>query len=366
MRLTVLNVAYPAAPVDADPVGGAEQILAALDRAVVAAGHRSLVIACEGSQAAGTLVPTPRPSEDLSPAARQQLVQAHRQAITETLQTYRVDVVHLHGIDCPSYLPPQHVPTLVTLHLPPGWYPAQLFGPQRPGVYLNCVSQSQRRACPETDHLVGVVENGVDLSRLQPSPTRGEDVVVLGRICSEKGQHLALQAAHRADVPLVIAGRVFPYPEHIRYYESQVVPLLDERRRYVGPTQGRDKVQLLAAARCLLVPSSAPETSSLVAMESLACGTPVVALSAGALPEIVQHGETGFVVDNVDAMAAAIGSVGGLAPAACRIAAEARFDAAQMCDTYLRLYESLAAAPLAPAVEIPAVVGKSLKEEYQG
>lgn len=348
MPLTVLNVAYPAAPVDADPVGGAEQIVAALDRAVVAGGHRSLVIACEGSQAAGRLIPTARPPAELSPEARQQLAVEHRQAISRALRTDPIDVVHLHGIDCTSYLPAERVPTLVTLHLPPSWYAAEIFGPQRPGVYLNCVSYSQRTACPNVDHLIGVVDNGVDLARLHPSGPRGDYALVLGRICSEKGQHLALEAAHQADVPLVIAGSVFPYPEHVEYFRTQIVPRLDQRRRHIGPVQGEYKRQLLAAARCVLVPSLAPETSSLVAMESLACGTPVVAWRSGALPEIVQHGTTGFLVETTGAMAAAIDAAGLIDPAACRRAAEQRFSVARTCSSYLRLYASLASTGHAP------------------
>ena len=343
MPLTVLNVAYPAAPVDADPVGGAEQILAALDRALVAAGHRSLVIACEGSQAAGTLISTPSHEGVLSPEARRQLAETHRRAIAETLHSHSVDVVHLHGIDCAAYLPLERVPTLVTLHLPPAWYPAEIFAPQRPGVFLNCVSQSQRAACPDSPHLIGMVGNGVDLERFRPVAPGDEQAVVLGRICCEKGQHVALEAAHRAEVPLVIAGQVFPYPEHLEYFQTQIAPRLDEHRRYVGPVQGEAKTRLLATARCLLMPSSAPETSSLVAMEALACGTPVIARRAGALPEIVEHGETGFVVDTAGEMAVAIEAVEGLERSVCRRVAEERFDVERMCGEYLRLYRWLAA-----------------------
>lgn len=343
MPLTVLNVAYPAAPVDADPVGGAEQIVAQLDRALVASGHRSLVIACEGSQAAGTLIPTPRPPAELSTTVRRELTKTHRRAISQALQRHPVDVVHLHGIDCASYLPRQRVPILVTLHLPPSWYPAELFAERRFQLSLNCVSHSQRRACPDSQLPIVVVENGIDLDRYRPLLPRGDFALALGRICPEKGQHLALEAAHRAGVRLVIAGSVFPYSEHLDYYRSQVIPRLDAERRYVGPVQGQQKTELLAAARCLLVPSLAAETSSLVAMEALACGTPVVALRAGALPDIVEHGKTGFVVDSVDAMAEAICAADSIESTECRRAAEQRFAAGRMCDQYLRLYEHLVA-----------------------
>lgn len=357
MRLTVLSVAYPAAPVDADPVGGAEQIVAHLDRALVAAGHRSIVIACEGSRVNGTLISTPRPPEVLTPEVRRQLAANHRSAIATALQRYPVDIVHLHGIDCAAYLPQQSVPTLVTLHLPPSWYPRELFDDPHPRLTLNCVSHSQRFTCPPATHPIAVVENGVDVERHRPIARPGDHVLVLGRICPEKGQHLALQAARRAGVPLLIAGSVFPYPEHTDYFQSEVVPQLDDLRQFIGAVQGRRKTELLATARCVLIPSLAPETSSLVAMEALACGTSVVALRTGALPEVVEHGRTGIIVDSVDDMAAAIVATADLQRADCRHAAEQRFSAARMAERYLQLYQQiLAAAPAAKPFVSSAVV----------
>src|SRR5438067_1111438 len=119
MRLTILNVAYPLAPVGPDAVGGAEQILSKLDQALTRAGHHSLVIACEGSKVAGTLVPVPANRGALTESTRQYAHEQHRRAIQETLERWRVDVIHAHGVDFDRYLPPSGVPMLVTLHLPP-------------------------------------------------------------------------------------------------------------------------------------------------------------------------------------------------------------------------------------------------------
>jgi glycosyltransferase involved in cell wall biosynthesis len=340
--LTVLHVAYPLAPVSTDAAGGAEQVLAMLDRGLARAGHRSIVIACEGSRCAGELVATPLPRGPLDERARASAQARHRAAIARVLDRTSVDIVHLHGLDFTSYLPRPGPAALVTLHLPPAWYPAEAFALHRPRTHLCCVSASQARGCPTTPDLAGVVENGVDLDALWPGGPRQAYALALGRICPEKGFHRALAACRRARAPMLLAGQVFPYPDHERYFHDQIAPLLDAERRFIGPVALARKRQLLAAARCLLVPSEAPETSSLVAMEALACGTPVIAFGAGALVEIVEHGRTGYVVADEAEMAAAIVRAPGIDPAACRRAAEQRFSAEVMTARYLHLYRRLA------------------------
>ena len=339
--LTVLSVAYTLAPVGPDAVGGAEQVLAMLDHALVRAGHRSIVVACRGSVAAGTLIDTGvDPGRNVDAAARQHAQAATRTAMQQVLQRTQVDVLHLHGLDFAETLPLAHPPALVTLHLPPGWYGTLA---DRPGVFLHCVSESQAASCPPGMRLLPPIPNGVDVDRLTAARhARRGFALMLGRVCAEKGQHIGLRAAHLAGVPLLIGGAVFPYPEHQAFFASEVAPLLDHARRFLGPVGLARKRRLLAAARCLLVPSLAPETSSLVAMEALACGTPVVAYAAGALAGIVEHGRTGFLVQSAAEMAQAIGAAGSIEPEACRQAARDRFSQAGMIAAYLERYRQLA------------------------
>jgi glycosyltransferase involved in cell wall biosynthesis len=338
--LTVLNVAYPFAPVGPDAVGGAEQILSTIEQAVVQAGHCSLVVASEGSLTAGTLLPVPAPGE-IDETVRKQVYAAVLDRISRALVD--ADIVHLHGIDFDSYLPPPDKPVLVTLHLPPSWYPEAALRTARPRTWFNCVSQDQQRRCPAGMRNVPLIPNGVPVRTLSSAHhARRRFALVLGRICPEKGQHLALQAAHAAGIPLLIGGEVFPYPEHRAYFEESIRPLLDSQRRYLGPVAFARKRRLLAAARCVLIPSLVPETSSLVAMEAAACGTPVIAFACGALPETVEHGRTGFLVDEVAAMANAIQRSADIDPALCREIAMRRFDAERMTDAYLALYAELA------------------------
>jgi glycosyltransferase involved in cell wall biosynthesis len=340
--LTVASVAYPLAPVGHGAVGGAEQVLTTIDRGLVRAGHRSVVIACAGSRCAGQLVTIPRVAGPLDEQARA-VARAHcKAAIDRVLAQTRVDIVHLHGHDFAAYLPAPGPVVLATLHLPATWYHPRVLALSRPRTHLSCVSHSQRRGFPSATELP-IIENGVDLEALRPKPKLGRHVLALGRVCPEKAFHRALDAARLAEVPMLVAGEVFAYADHLRYFETHMRPRLDGERRFLGPVGLRRKRELLAGARCLLVPSEVPETSSLVAMEALSCGTPVITFGAGALAELVEHGRTGFVVADELEMADAIGRVASLDRNACRAAAERRHGDVRMVADYLALYGRLLA-----------------------
>jgi glycosyltransferase involved in cell wall biosynthesis len=349
MRLTVLSAAYPLAPTGPHAIGGAEQVLTQLDAALTRAGQRSIVVACEGSVTAGTLVATPTTNQALSEDVCQWVREQHRIGIERALNRWPIDLVHMHGIDFYTYLPPPGVPVLVTLHLPPAWYPPEVFHLGRPHTYLHCVSAAQRRACPPEAVLLPEIHNGVPTEALSAPHAKRRFAMMLGRICPEKGFHIALDAAASARFPALLAGEVFRYEAHERYFREEIVPRLDGLRRFIGPVGLARKRRLLSAARCLLVPSLAPETSSLVAMEALACGTPVVAFPSGALPDIVEHEKTGFLVQNAREMAEAIEAAGGLDPDVCRQTARARFSLDTMTNRYLSLYSRLVAQGGQPA-----------------
>lgn len=340
---TILSVAYPLAPVGPDAIGGAEQVVTLLDAAIVRAGWESVVVAAEGSVARGTLIATPLPGGPLGEDARRAAQERHRAAIEAVLRERAVDLVHLHGVDFHRYLPPPGVPALVTLHLPPSFYPPEAFRPDRPDTFLHGVSRAQHAACPPGTRLLPPIENGVPVEDFAARVRRRAFALALGRICPEKGFHIALDAARRAAVPLLLAGHVFGYAEHEAYFHREIVPRLDALRRFIGPAGLHRKRRLLAAARCLLVPSLVPETSSLVAMEALASGTPVVAFPAGALADLVEHGVTGFLVRDEREMADALRAVSALDPARCREAARARFSAERMIGEYLELYRRIIA-----------------------
>ncbi|MFT3772766.1 MAG: glycosyltransferase family 4 protein [Minicystis sp.] len=336
--LAVLLVGYPLAPVGPDAVGGAEQILALIDEALAAQGHRSFVVAPEGSMCRGKLLATPLPRGPFDDAAKRRAQRWHRAMIARALRDLPIDLVHLHGVDFDRYLPDPGPPVLATLHLPVSFYPPSVFRLERPATFLHGVSASQSATFPEDAFVLPEIPNGIALDRCRFGARKHGFAIALGRICPEKGYHLALEAATRASVPLFLAGSVYPYEAHERYFREAIAPRLGDGHRFVGPIGSARKRHLLSGARCLLVPSLVAETSSLVAMEALASGTPVIAFRRGALPEIVEHGVTGFLVDGVDEMADAIAATETIDPLACRRAAEERFSAERMTQAYVETY----------------------------
>jgi glycosyltransferase involved in cell wall biosynthesis len=342
MALTILQVAFPFAPVGPDAVGGAEQVLSLVERNLPRFGHRALVLACTGSTTTGPLLPLTLPLGPVTDALQDTVHAELRERIAAALRHHPIDLVHMHGIDFHRYLPRPGVPVLATLHLPPDWYPPEVFRLARPDTWLHAVSASQHRACPPCPALLPPIGNGVATDALDLPLTRRRFALLLGRVCPEKNQHAALEAGTLADMPVLLGGQVFPYAAHEAYWRDQVLPRLAPPHRFLGPLDFVRKRRLLNAARCLVSASIAPETSSLVAMEAMACGTPVVAFASGALADIVEHGVTGFLVRDLTEMAAAIQAADRLCPSTIRCIARQRFSAEAMLAGYVAAYERLA------------------------
>ncbi|HKT70701.1 MAG TPA: glycosyltransferase, partial [Terriglobales bacterium] len=232
------------------------------------------------------------------------------------------------------------LPVLATLHLPRTFYPQHMFENIPPNVCFCCVSESQMRSFAGLPRLMGVVRNGIELERFPLATGERNHLLWLGRFCQEKGAHFAIEAAKKAGLPLVLAGKVYPFSFHQQYFWREIAPHLEngDSVRLVEAPSTAEKIKLLSHARALLVPSLADETSSLVAMEAAACGTPVIAFRRGALPEVVRHGVTGFLVNSVEEMAQAIARARQIEPIECRRHAEQNFSAARMAEEYRQLY----------------------------
>jgi glycosyltransferase involved in cell wall biosynthesis len=344
MSLTVLSVAFAFAPVGPYGVGGAEKILSELDAALVEEGHRSLVAACAGSLVAGELFPAPMPERTLSNESDRRWYRwRFQEAIDRALSKYKVDLIHMHGMDFDEHVLPPEIPALVTLHAPAARYRPEAWA-HSGSTHFQCVSETQRRACPKSLGNVSVIANGVSLPDNDIHRKREDFAVAIGRICPEKNVHEALEAGTLAETRVLVGGPLFRFREHGDYFHNKVEPLLGHKgvkHSFLGSLDIDRRQRLLARARCLLQPSLAPEVSSLVAMEALAAGTPVIAYRSGALTEIVEDGVTGFLVDDVAEMAEAIRNVDRISHEACRDAAEQRFSRDRMVRHYFDLYSAL-------------------------
>lgn len=190
-----------------------------------------------------------------------------------------------------------------------------------------------------------VVFNGVPLATypFRRTVAKNAPLVFLGRIEEIKGPHVAIEVARRTRLPLVIAGNI--PAEHRRWFDLHIAPHLDgDLVRYVGPVDDVQKSALLGSARAFLMPILWEEPFGIVMAEAMACGTPVIGLRRGAVPEIVEEGETGFIVDTVDELADAIARLSVIDRWAVRQRAERLFSDKAVVEGYINVYEAMIAA----------------------
>jgi glycosyltransferase involved in cell wall biosynthesis len=230
---------------------------------------------------------------------------------------------------------------LATLHLPRELYAAGAFEGLAENVYFHCVSDRQQREFMDVPRMLRVVRNGIAVERFATGGRKSGYLLWMGRVCPEKAPHLAIAAARQAGLPIVLAGQVYPFRWHEAYWEREVKPLIDgDRVRWVPLPSFAEKTKLLREARALLVSSQIAETTSLVALEAMASGTPVIAFAVGALTEVVAKG-TGLLVSSVEAMAEACGEVSGIRAEDCRAWVEREYSAKAMTDGYESLISGL-------------------------
>ena len=351
----ILYVAYPLLTVCEESAGGAEQVLWTLEREMARRGALTTVAASAGSRVSGELFSTGKPCTQPDDYERRRI--EHEDRVVELVrrrarQGRAFDLIHDQSGSFWKRSAEVDAPVLATLHLPRSFYPAASFSDVAENVSFNCVSESQARSFAGLRALIGVVANGIALdyfgneqesdSRLKTGQRRG--LLWLGRICEEKAPHLALEIAARAGIPITIAGQVYPFSYHQQYFDREIVPRLRQMPHveYVSSPKAAGKRRLLREARALLITSLAEETSSLVAMEAAASGTPVIAFRRGALPEVAQEGMTGFLVESVDQVMTALQQVSSITRTSCVRHAREHFSAVRMADRYAVLYKRLA------------------------
>ncbi len=336
MRIAL--TADPELPVPPLLYGGIERVVDMLAHSLSARGHDVTLFANAASSCPVRRIGWPGPSS----ASRADTI---RNAVTLARHVIggRFDIVH--SFSRIAYLTP-----LLPLRLPKLMSYQREVSPRTTGlacrlargaIEFSAISRRMIDVAP----LAGrwhLVPNGVQLARYDFNATIAPDapLVFLGRVEEIKGPHLAIEVARRAGRRLIIAGNV--PDEHRDWFARNIVPHIDgENVRYVGPVNDVQKNKLLGEAMALLMPILWEEPFGIVMAEAMACGAPVVGFRRGAAPEVIEDGVTGFVIDTVEDMAAAIGRIGEISRAAARARVERLYSDDVVADGYLAVYEDI-------------------------
>jgi glycosyltransferase involved in cell wall biosynthesis len=338
--MRIAQVAPLAESVPPKLYGGTERVVSWLTEELVALGHEVTLFASGDSRTSGHLVPIiprairlTRPRPDPFPAYAAQL-----DIIAEVAREFEIvhchtDWIHLPLLDCLG------VPHVTTFH-------NRLDTPDLPNVLHRfphapfiSISDYHRTPLPSGNWL-GTVYHGMPSDTLEPSYAQGTYLAFLGRLTKEKGPETAIRIAKGAGMPLRMAAKI-PRAE-ARYYKEHLQPKIDgDVIKLVGELNDFAKGDLLRGATALLFPIDWPEPFGLVMIEAMACGTPVIAFRRGSVPEVIDEGVTGFIVEGEDEAIAAVRRVAELDRCQVRARFEQRFTARRMAEDYLRHYASL-------------------------
>lgn len=344
MRIAL--IAPPWLPVPPPAYGGTEVVVDNLARGFVAAGHEVILFATGDSTCP---VPTAWTYQQAASARLGNSVVETRHLIDAYDTVKGCDVVHDHTMLGPLYserFPGLRVVTTAHGELTSEVLP--LYRELRGRVAIVAISRDQASRTEDVP-IARVIHHGLDLNAFPLGDGHGGHLLFLGRMTPGKGVREAALVAHATGAPLKIAAKCRE-PREIDYFESEIRPLLGGPVEYVGEVGGVDKLELLTGARALVNPIQWAEPFGLVMAEALACGTPVLAFPSGSAPEIVVHGRTGFLCDDVADMAAAVEHLDQIDRVACRAAAETRFSVERMVADHLDLYAEMVSS-VAPSPE---------------
>ncbi|MHB1303004.1 MAG: glycosyltransferase family 4 protein [Acidiphilium sp.] len=331
--------------------GGTERVVSFLTEELVAMGHDVTLFASGDSVTRAKLEAVWPRALRLDSAIRD-FIGPHMLLMERVRQmANEFDVLHFHMDYWPASLfSRQGVPFVTTLH-------GRLDLPELKPVFAGLppmnvvsISDNQRLPLPEAN-FVRTVHHGLPEHLLTPMPAEQNYLAFLGRICPEKRPDRAIRIARAAGIPLKLAAKVDRVDAE--YHETTIEPMLGPDAELIGEIDDRFKPDFLSGAKGLLMPIDWPEPFGLVMIEAMACGTPVIAYNHGSVPEIIEDGVTGFIVENEAEAVAAVAKLDTLSRARVRAEFERRFSARRMAEDYLATYESL----LVPRTERLRLVG---------
>jgi glycosyltransferase involved in cell wall biosynthesis len=328
--------------------GGTERVVSWLTEELVALGHDVTLFASGDSQTSAKLEPMWPRALRIDNSVRDPMA-LHMAMLEQVRQRAgEFDILHFHLDYFPfSVFSRQATPFITTMH-------GRLDLPEHQTVFnaftsvpVISISESQRRPLPQARWL-RTVHHGLPADLLAPRAVKPGYLAFLGRIAPEKAVDRAIRIAQRCQLPLKIAAKVDRADRD--YFEREIRPLLGlPGIEYIGEIGDADKSDFLSGALALLMPIDWPEPFGLVMIEAMACGTPVIAYSSGSVPEVVEHGLTGFIVDSEAAAAAAIDNqLSRLSRPKIRARFEERFTARRMAGDYVAIYRELMAAAKRP------------------
>jgi glycosyltransferase involved in cell wall biosynthesis len=332
--------------------GGTERVVANLTDELVRLGHDVTLFASADSKTRGRLVPMCPRALRLDTSCRDQLAWHVLMLECVAGQAHKFDVVHFHiGHFHFPVLRRLEVPHVTTLH-------GRLDLPELQPLYdefsempLISISNAQRQPLPNANW-IATIPHGLPVTLCDFHPEPGEYLAFLGRISPEKRVDRAIAIATALGWPLRIAAKVDP--ADVEYFERDIRPLLNNPLvEFIGEIGDADKNRFLGQARALLFPIDWPEPFGLVMIESLACGTPVIAFRAGSVEEVIEHGRTGFIVDTETEAIEATRRVAAIDRQACRQAFERRFSVERMVELHVAVYAQVIHAK---ATEVPVAI----------
>ena len=323
--------------------GGTERVIAWLTEELVALGHDVTLFASGDSQTSARLEAIWPRALRLDTSVRDPM--GLHMAMLEQVrrQSDQFDVLHFHLDYYPfSLFSRQTTPFITTLH-------GRLDLPEHQPVFTTfssmpviSISNSQRRPVPQAGW-VKTIYHGLPADLLTPKPVRPSYLAFLGRISPEKSVDRAIRIAERCGLPIKIAAKIDRADRD--YFEEQIRPLMSlPFVEYLGEINDAQKPEFLSGAIALLVSIDWPEPFGLVMIEAMACGTPVIAFNRGSVPEIVEDGLTGFIVEDETSAVGAVGQLSTLSRERVRARFDERFTARRMANEYLAVYRQLAEA----------------------
>lgn len=328
--------------------GGTERVVSYLTEELVRQGHKVTLFASGDSVTTAELVPICPQAIRLDPSCIDPLA-LHIVMLEEVYrQAKRFDIIHFH-VDYLHFPISSRAawPSVTTLHGRLDLPELPILHRSFPEIPLVSISDSQR-APLEWAAWKATVYHGLPerLFKLQETP--GSYLAFLGRISPEKRADRAIEIARRAGMPIRIAAKVDKVDRE--YFDAVIKPLLsDPLVEYIGEIGDKDKAEFLGGARALLFPIDWPEPFGLVMPEAMACGTPVIAWRRGSVPEILDEGVTGYIVDDIEGAAHAVDRSATLDRRLCRKVFEQRFSASRMARDYVSVYEEIIANRFEPA-----------------